>query len=363
VSGDFPDMSCTCEAVPAADQSAMRWSTHRILLSPARPSMAAFAKALAPGGTNNDTATRLCGHPQAWPLSTAIVIPAPAVRLANLAPALSAALSFSATDILLKVVYASGMDVLTLVTLRGLLVVAFFWTWLRLAPPARWHTARERVVALGLGVLFAMTMFGLLQAIALLPVSIAILAYFIYPLLTGIAAAVTGVERLGWRALLTAAVAFLGLALMLGQQIGDLSVLGLGFAFGAALCRVVSLLATRAMLSGTDARVTTWYSMVPSTILFVAGSLAVGDWQMPQTTRGWAAFAGVTLTSTLSTLLIYISTNIVGAFRTALMMNLEPLVTLIFSMLLLEELLTPMQMVGAAAMIASLCAFQFVRPM
>ena len=101
--------------------------------------------------------------------------------MTNLLPALTAAVSFSITDISVKLVYAAGMDVLTLVSLRGLLVVAFFWAWLRLAPPARWHTPRERIVALGLGLLFAMTMFGLQMAISLLPVSIAILAYFIYP--------------------------------------------------------------------------------------------------------------------------------------------------------------------------------------
>jgi probable blue pigment (indigoidine) exporter len=290
-------------------------------------------------------------------------MPAPiAASSANLAPAVSAAVSFSVADILLKVVYASGMDVLTLVTLRGLLVVAFFAAWLLIAPPVRWHTHRERLIALGLGVLFAMTMFGLLQAIALLPVSIAILAYFIYPLLTGIGAAITGVERLGWRALLTAVVAFLALGLMLGQQIADLSILGLVFAFGTALCRAVSLLLTRAMLSGTDARVTTWYSMVPSTVIFVAASVAVSEWQLPQTGWGWGAFLGVSLTTTLSTLLIYISTNSIGPFRTALMMNLEPLLTLTFSILLLQEVLTPLQILGAGTMIGSLCAFQFVRP-
>lgn len=282
-------------------------------------------------------------------------------RLSALAPALTAALSFSVADILLKVIYASGMDVLTLVSLRGLLVVAFFWIWLRLAPPARWHTKRERVMALGLGVLFAMTMFGLLKAISLLPVSIAILAYFIYPLLTGIGAALTGVERLGWHALLTAVAAFLGLALMLGQQIRDLSWLGLAFAFGAAVCRVVSLLGTRALLSGTDARVTTWYSMVPSTVLFVAASLVVGEWHFPSSAWGWGAFLGAAMTTTLSTLLIYMSTNTVGPFRTALVMNLEPLMTLVFSMVLLGESLTPVQLLGAGVMIGSLCAFQFVR--
>ena len=48
------------------------------------------------------------------------------------------------------------------------------------------------MIALGIGLLFSVTMFGLLQSIALLPVSIAILAYFVYPLLTGLAGAATG---------------------------------------------------------------------------------------------------------------------------------------------------------------------------
>jgi drug/metabolite transporter (DMT)-like permease len=278
-----------------------------------------------------------------------------------MAPALTAAASFSVADILLKVIYASGMDVLTLVSLRGVLVVAFFWVWLRMVPPARWHSKRQRNVAIGLGVLFAMTMFGLLKAIALLPVSIAILAYFVYPLLTGIAGAVTGVDRLGWRALVTAAAAFVGLGLMLGQQLGQLSLTGLGFAFAAAICRVASLLGTRAWLSGTDARVTTWYSMVPSTILFMLALAAAGEWHFPSFAWGWAAFFGAAITTTASTLLIYMSTNTVGPFRTALVMNLEPLLTLIFSMLLLGEVLSAVQLVGAAVMIGALCAFQFVR--
>src|SRR4051812_18032116 len=132
-------------------------------------------------------------------MSTTAVMPAPRGRMADLMPSVVAALSFSGVDILTKVVFASGMDVMTLVTLRGILVVVFFWIWLRLAPPLVWHPRRQRLIALALGLLFGCTMFGLLQAIALLPVSIAILAYFIYPLLTGILGAATGVDRLGWR--------------------------------------------------------------------------------------------------------------------------------------------------------------------
>ena len=294
-------------------------------------------------------------------MSTIVTRPPLLAGLVALLPAICAALSFSVTDILLKVVYASGMDVLTLVSLRGVLVVVFFWAWLRVSPPVRRHPPRQRRIALWLGLLFAMVMLGLVASVSLLPVSIAILAYFIYPLLTGIGAALTGVERLGWRPLLTALTAFAGLALMLGVNLSELAPLGLACAFGAAVCRVVSLLATRAYLAGTDARLTTWYAMLPSTALFLLLWVGFGAWNPPRTTAGWLAFAVVSACSTLSTLLIYMSTNTVGPFRTALAMNLEPLVTALLSVWLLGEVLTPVQLIGAGVMIGSLCAFQFVR--
>lgn len=288
-------------------------------------------------------------------------LPVPVTRLGEYWPSVTAALSFSATDILLKVVYADGMDVPTLLSLRGVLVVAFFWAWLRVAPPPVRHSPRQRWIALGLGLLFAGTMVGLLLAVSLLPVSIAILAYFVYPLLTGLAGAATRVERLGWPALLTALAAFGGLALMLGISLTELAPAGLACAFAAAICRVLSLLGTRAYLNGTDARLTTWYAMVPSTALFVAATLVAGTWHAPQTTSGWLAFAGVSVGSTLSTFLIYLSTNRIGPFRTALVMNLEPMMTALLSVALLGEVLTPLQGLGAGIMIAALCLFQFAR--
>lgn len=283
------------------------------------------------------------------------------VRPGELWPGVTAALSFSSVDIMIKVVFASGMDVMTMVTLRGLLVVAFMYGWLRLQPPPVRHTHRQRRMAWIIGLLFAGTMFGLMQAIALLPVSIAILAYFAYPLLTGVAGGITGIDRLGWPAQLTAIAAFLGLTLMLGAEFHNLSGPGIAWALAAAGFRTVSLLMTRAYLNGTDARLTTWYSMLPSTLLFLIGSIVIGDWHFPASLPGWAAFAGTSVGSTLSTLLIYMSTNRIGPFRTAFIMNLEPLVTTVLSLLLLKEFLTPPQAFGATVMLVSLCVFQFAR--
>ncbi|HEX3996065.1 MAG TPA: DMT family transporter [Acetobacteraceae bacterium] len=282
-------------------------------------------------------------------------------RLDALWPGIVAALSFSGVDILVKVVFASGMDVTTMVALRGLIVLPVMYVWLRLRPPMFRHSPRQRWIAWGIGLLFAGTQYGLFMAISLLPVSIAILAYFAYPLLTGIGGGITGIDRLRWPGLLTALTAFLGLSLMLGAEYRNLSGLGIIWALIAAALRTVSLLLTRAYLNGTDARVTTWYSMVPSTVLFLIAVIVAGEWHVPHSASGWSAFAAAGICSTLSQLLVYVSTNRVGPFRTAFIMNLEPLVTTMLSLLLLQEVLTPTQSMGAVVMLMSLGLFQLVR--
>jgi drug/metabolite transporter (DMT)-like permease len=282
-------------------------------------------------------------------------------RLAAALPGITSALSFSAADILGKVVFNDGMDVLSFVTTRGVLTAVFFWLWLRGAPPARPHTRRERGVSIVIGVMFSANVFGLLLAIQLLPLSIAILTYFSYPLLTGLAGAVTGIDRVGWRGMLAALTAFVGLAMMLGARLGEVELLGVASALAAAVLRVVTLLITRASLRDTDSRLNTWYSLVPSAILFVLASALTRTWHPPQSALGWTAFAGMSVTSAVSLLTIFVSIARIGPFRTALMMNLEPLVSTLGSIALLGEVLTPMQAIGGAIMLMALCAFQLRR--
>ena len=195
----------------------------------------------------------------------------------------------------------------------------------------------------------------------MLPLSIAILTYFVYPLLTGLAGAATRIDRVGWRGLLAALTAFIGLAMMLGARLGEVELLGVAGALAAAVLRVVSLLITRTSLRDTDSRLNTWYSLVPSTVLFVLASLLTRTWNPPLSALGWAAFAGMSITSTLSVLTIFVSVTRIGPFRTALIMNLEPLVTTLGSIALLGEVLTPVQATGGAIMLVALCAFQLRR--
>src|SRR5262245_40643875 len=96
-------------------------------------------------------------------------------RLHDLAPGIIAALSLGVTDVLSEIVFAAGVDVLTLALFRGFVGLAIMFVYLRIEPPVRPQSQQTRWIQLGLGVLFAGIIFGIFKALQLVPVSIAIL--------------------------------------------------------------------------------------------------------------------------------------------------------------------------------------------
>ena len=287
--------------------------------------------------------------------------PAAPNRLSDLTPGIVAATSFAIGDVFSKVVLTTGGDVLSLSMFRSVFSVVVIFVWLWVAPPPVPHTPRQRNISLAIGVLFAGIVFGLFKSIELAQVPVAILSYFVYPLFTGIVGTLVGIDKLSWRGATAAVVAFLGLALIVGAQPGSVALAGIGFAVGAALCRTATLLITRAMLAGADTRLITWYTMLSSTAIFVAWSLGTWHWQGPHTGYGWFALIVVSIVVTIAVLTLFMSIGRIGPFRTALIMNLEPLLATILSAPLLGEVITPLQGLGGAIMLAALVAFQLRR--
>jgi drug/metabolite transporter (DMT)-like permease len=287
--------------------------------------------------------------------------PQAASRLAMFAPVLLAAGAFAFADVFVKVALNDGADALTIVTARGVLALPLIYVWLKLSGTIAPLTPRERWISYGLGILFAGNVYFVIEAIRIITVPVAILTYFIYPLLTGLLAAATGIEKLTWRGAVAAIIAFCGLALMLGAHPTALAAWGVAAAVAAALCRVALLLITRAKMQGADARLITWHSSISTTVVFVGLSLLLMHWQPPASVGGWVVVVLLGIAMTAGILGIFASTARIGPFRTALFMNLEPPLTAIGSAFVLGEVVTPLQAVGGAIMIGALVAFQLRR--
>jgi probable blue pigment (indigoidine) exporter len=290
-----------------------------------------------------------------------MTLPVSAGRLAAIAPAIVAATAFAFADVSTKVTLNAEADVLTMALFRGLIGVPLLLIWLNVGVPAKPLPIPALRLSLFIGVLFAGNVFFLFKAIEAMEVPIAILTYFTYPLLTGLVAAATGVERLSLAGGLAALTAFLGLALMIGAHPGGVALLGIAFAILSSCSRVVILLLTRAKLQGFDARLISLWSLAAATVVFIVAALATLNWQPPVTSLGWFALIGSSVAMAIAVLMVFVSTGRVGPFRTALFMNLEPLLATIGSAIFLGEVITPLQALGGAVMIGALVAFQLRR--
>jgi probable blue pigment (indigoidine) exporter len=281
-------------------------------------------------------------------------------RMHRLAPGIAAGTSLGISDVLAKIVLAGGVDVVSMLSFRSLVGLAFVATWFRFGrrPTAN---VQVRVISMIVGIIFAGLIFCLFKAIERIDVPTAILSYFTYPLLTGLTAAFAGLEPLRWKGVLCAIVAFCGLALLIQAHPAGFAVVGVAYAIGAAVCRTAVLLVTRAYLVGANARLTTWYSMLSSTLIFLVASVAQQVWNPPHSGLTWTYLVTLSLATTAAILFVFLSTVRIGAFRTAVIMHLEPLTATIVSALALGQVLTPVQASGVVVMLAGVIAFQVWR--
>jgi len=124
----------------------------------------------------------------------------------RLAPGVVAGTALGVSDVLAKVVLAGGVDVVSMLSFRSLVGLAFVATWFQFGGRPS-VSPGVRVVSMIVGIIFAGLIFFLFKAIETIDVPTAILSYFTYPLLTGLAAAFVGLEPLRWKGILCAVVA------------------------------------------------------------------------------------------------------------------------------------------------------------
>ena len=119
-----------------------------------------------------------------------------------------------------------------------------------------------------------------------------------------------------------------------------LSVAGVGICASAPRCAARCFSWSPApSCRNADPRLTTWYSLMSSTALFavlpLAATHAIGRRRRPPT--GWMAVVAIVSVCTavaVLTLFIFVSTMRIGPFRSALIMNLEPLLATVLSALI-----------------------------
>ena len=259
-----------------------------------------------------------------------------------------------------RLAFANGVNVATAASMRSLTAAVLLFGLLTVLGRRVFPLPAQFRSNLLLGLMIAVQTVLIQMSVSLMPVTLAILVFYTFPFLTGVASTLLGDERPTFRLFGALAATFVGLALVLGVQAG-VSLAGVACAAGAAVAFTSALVMTPRLAPDIAAPLRTFFMLSTAAALFVGGTTAAGAWQFPVNAAGWAGLAGLAAFYAIGISGVFLLASRLGATQTAIGMNLEPVAVAIMAWLLLGESLGPLQIVGAAIVVGSVIAYQ-LRP-
>jgi drug/metabolite transporter (DMT)-like permease len=273
------------------------------------------------------------------------------------------AFMMGANHVAARTAFNHGLDVVTAVTVRSVLTAGVVALILWRQKVAFSVQPEQRKYLAAVGVLIAVQSVCLYSAVARLPVALALLAFNTYPLTTALWARVLYGHQ-PERALLWAMpVMMLGLALALdvlgaasglgaARHWGEIGA-GVGFALIASVTFGLALVLTQHETVGVDGRLRTFTSLTTVGALAALVASTQGGFQWPQAEPGWWGLALLTfLYGTAFTIMFTVLPKL-GVVGNSAIMNVEPIFALVLAWALLGQAIAPMQVLGAAVVVAT----------
>ena len=268
--------------------------------------------------------------------------------------ALTAAVAFAFSNTTASVAFQGGSNPITLAAVRFVLPAIVLVIWLSASGRSVWLPKRDGWIAVALGALTAAYTWALLSAIAIIPLALAILTFYLFPLVATLILGFFGWDKLGWKTIATIVIAFAGLALALDPRVGNLDVTGMSLAFLASLGLGAIVAVSSRVLRTGDSRPVTLYMAAVSAVLLIAFCALQGDFVLPNTTRGWVGFVAAALLYAFAMIAFFIAISIIGPARTSLLCYAEPVVAAGLGVVLLGEALTFVQISGIILVVGAL---------
>lgn len=277
----------------------------------------------------------------------------PASQAAGLLAAAVAAVSLGVVTTGARVAYDSGVTAPTLVTFRVLVGAAVMAAlvgglgrpW-RLAPDAR-----RPVLATTLGML--MIAYGYMSSVLFIPVGLAALIFFLFPILVLIHAVLVAGQPAGPLTAAAFVAAFAGLALALGPDFGELDWRGVTGASTASLGAVLVMIGGARAARRMDAIAASFYTQAFSIPVVVVVLAVTGAPALPATAAGWAGLGVAASGYIAGIVFLMIAVRLAEPAPVSMVNNLEPVVTLAVAAVLLGERLSPAQYAGGALVLAA----------
>lgn len=267
--------------------------------------------------------------------------------------ALTSTLAFSFAPPIARSAIQAGLDPTALVTIRLLLAAIFVGGTIGLTNFSLLKFDRRGLlVACTAGGVNGVGMLLFFWALTRVHASMASMIISINPLVVLSLLALRG-EKFTWRHIVRLGLGLGGVYLLIGPG-GQVDSIGVALLLIAVLCFAAHTVLLQWCLRGYDTRTVTFY--ISTSMALLVGIYWWGQgasWRAPGW-HGWLAIGVLAFVSTyLARLMLVAAISRVGGAQTALLAPVETLCTIVWSMLFLNERLTPLQWLGGALILSS----------
>ena len=279
--------------------------------------------------------------------------------------ALASAILFASNVVFSRVAYDYGANLHALNLVRTLtflccLVVVIFAT----GSCAKMKRA-EMLRCLWLGVLLCAEMYLLLASILFIPVALAILVFYSYPLMIALWAWVVGKSSFSPLVFVVMLVAFSGLVITLTGSdllsVGWRGWAGIGLAVFAALCLAALLILSEQVLQRQHVHLMMFYMLLSATGIVLAISMTMADLHWPESSPGWLALSASAGLYVGATFLLFRAVDLVGSLQTAIIDNTSPVWAIILGFIVLSQWLSTREVAGALVTVGAVMLLQWLR--
>ena len=264
------------------------------------------------------------------------------------AMAIFSAVCYGVAMPLSRLSYDHGANALTIMTLRYLVLALALGIWLLASGRTLGLPWRPAAACAIIGLTFVGSAGGTLGAILYMPVSLAVLVFYTYPILTVVTECILEARWPHALEILALLLVVIGLSLTLQVDIANLHIKGIALALIASFSAAAAMILSSRTLRFAGTRLVGFYS---ATVAFVISAFVMVRFDalsLPDSRFGLSLLGVIIATFSLAILAMFASLKSIGASRSATLFCFEPVVGILFAILLLGERLLPIQWVGAA---------------
>jgi len=295
-------------------------------------------------------------------------------RLPWILAIVASAIGYGSGPLFAKWIYPTGFDWLDLLAWRHLLAAIGLWALLLVVPAGRRAlrglTRRRAIIGILVGALFTANASTYFASLRYIDASLAGLITYSYPAIVAVLSIFFARSPSGWRPWIALVVATSGVVLGVGGIPAAKEPAAIGLVLSVASPIIYSCYIILAARLGGESKAGTGASSkggesplvaVPLSLLGTAiGVFAVRAalgrdlLPLPIPTDAIAPILGVaTISGILPIGAFFIGAQRLGAARAALISTVEPIYTIVAAGILFSERLTPMQLVGGAAILGA----------